>query len=131
MQNAGYILLKRSPAQLAHTAASYYPRCPPSPTCAIVSCPRSCDHYLLPSCGHFLRPVFHDINGARLHELNGSPCKEMGNKGGQASAAQLETNSYEEMGRKGGLAMTDMSGGEVADAKGVDVDESKFASAKN
>ncbi|MCO5602356.1 hypothetical protein L7F22_056487 [Adiantum nelumboides] len=63
--------------------------------------------------------------------LNGNACKlEMGSKGGQARALQLETKGYKEMGRKGGLATIDMSGGEAVEAKGVDIDESKFASAQ-
>ncbi|MCO5601010.1 hypothetical protein L7F22_055126 [Adiantum nelumboides] len=84
------------------------------------------------SCGIIPRPPTLFASQKRV-----SPCrrcpryKDMGSKGGQACTKQLGTEGYKEMGRKGELATIDMLGGEAAKAKGVDINESKFTSAKN
>lgn len=51
---------------------------------------------------------------------------EGGRKGGQARAAQMGREGYQEMGRKGGLATKDMSGEEAAREKGIEIDEAKY-----
>eukprot|EP00897_Mesotaenium_endlicherianum_P004085 jgi/Mesen1/3704/ME000202S02789 len=51
-------------------------------------------------------------------------------KGGQSRSSELGHEGYQEMGKKGGLSNSEQSGGEAAEAKNIDIDESKFTKNK-